>query len=111
MRRRSLAPLQSMWRFISAMKTASEWITVAAWLGLPGVAILIAFVNQQPLDVLLLYVMAAIAFWYVGKEEWRSISSNPPSPPICMVYEYPKCRDCACDVAPAAMTSAFEWGF
>ena len=98
MSQRRLGPLRDLWRIISAVKSTSEWITITAWLGLPAAAFLVAFVNQQPLDVLLLYAMAGIAFWYIGKEEWKSSGLNRRDVPIRAVYEYPKCRDCACDV-------------
>jgi len=62
--------LGALWRVANQIKNAWEWYLYVAFVaGLPTAALMIAAFQGQALDVLLLYIMAGIAFGFVfGRE-------------------------------------------
>ncbi|HLC41885.1 MAG TPA: hypothetical protein VJO34_09700 [Methylomirabilota bacterium] len=93
--------LWRLYRAAARIKTLSEWLLIAGWLGVPGASALIAFSNGQPLDVVFLYLMAGVAFWYVIRVELNvQRTAQPAAQTAVVVFESPACHDCACSVAP-----------
>jgi hypothetical protein len=62
--------LAILWRLATHVKDAWEWYAIVALIfGLPSAGVIAAFVAGEPLDIIILYVMAALAFFSVMLKE------------------------------------------
>jgi len=89
-----------LWRIATNIKTFSEWFSIAGWLGVPGISAAIALYYGLTFDIVFLYLLGGIAFWYVVKEQLRTDLTARLAPQVKAVFEHPSCHDCACSVDP-----------
>ena len=65
-----------LWTAARHAKDLADWIVILGWIGVPGVTGAIALFKGQEWDVILLYVLAGLAFWSVIRGELRVILAD-----------------------------------